>query len=231
MPGFFVGGVFLARAAGVEEEVAAEGDDDFGGEDVPDVFGDNVDGEEVDLVAGVVLAAAGFDGADVSAVLAGDGGFDLDAEEVSVALDGDVVTGGVSPGLGDVEAAFGDAGHEIQFGPFAAMFGVFDDDATSAMGWESLVGDEFAGAFLDCRFRAFGFRACRFFATRLLAVRFLATRLLVTHGVGPKTPKAQARRLRLWFPSEFLVYIPILSISHRRTGKFGDFIFASLARG
>src|ERR1019366_2185338 len=181
------------------------------GEDVPDVFGDNVDGEEVDLVAGVVLAAAGFDGADVSAVLAGDGGFDLDAEEVSVALDGDVVTGGVSPGLGDVEAAFGDAGHEIQFGPFAAMFGVFDDDATSAMGWESLVGDEFAGAFLDCR--------------------FLATRLLVTHGVGPKTPKAQARRLRLWFPSEFLVYIPILSISHRRTGKFGDFIFASLARG
>jgi hypothetical protein len=65
----------------------------------------------------------------------------------------------------------------------------------------------------------------------LLAVRFLVTRLLVTHGVGPKTPKAQARRLRRWFPSEFLVYIPILSISHRRTGKFGDFIFASLARG
>src|ERR1035437_10955191 len=29
----------------------------------------------------------------------------------------------------------------------------------------------------------------------------------------------------------FLVYIPILSISHRRTGKSGDFIFASLARG
>jgi hypothetical protein len=191
------------------------------GEDVPDVFGDDVDGEEVDLMAGVVLAAAGFDGADVSAVLAGDGGFDLDAEEVSVALDGDVVTGGVSPGLGDVEAALGDAGHEIQFGPFAAMFGVFDDDAAAAVGWESLVGDEFAGAFLACRFRAFGFRACRFFATRLL----------VTHGVGPKTPKAQARRLRLWFPSEFLVYIPILSISHRRTGKFGDFIFASLARG
>jgi hypothetical protein len=42
----------------------------------------------------------------------------------------------------------------------------------------------------------------------LLAVRFLATRLLVTHGVGPKTPKAQARRLRLWFPSEFFSLYP-----------------------
>jgi len=118
--------------------VAAEGDYDFGGEDVPDVFEDYEDGEEVDLVGGVVLAAAGFDGDDVSAVGAGDGGFDLDAEEMSAAFDGDVVAGGVSPGLGDVESALGGAGHEVEFGPLAAMFGVLDDDATAAVGWESL---------------------------------------------------------------------------------------------
>lgn len=134
-------------AAGGEEEVAAEDGDGFGGEDIPDVFGDDVDGEEVDLVAGVTLAA-GLDSDDVSAVLAGDGGFDLDAEKMSAALDSDVVAGGVSPGLGDVESALGDAGHEIEFGPLAAMFGVFDDDAAAAVGWERFVGDEFAGAFL-----------------------------------------------------------------------------------
>jgi hypothetical protein len=142
MPGFFVRFVFLVGAAGGEEEVAAEDGDDFGGEDIPDVFGDDVDGEEVDLVAGVIVVA-GLDRDDVSAVLAGDGGFDLDAEKASAALDGEVVAGGVSPGFGDVESALGDAGHEIEFGPLAAMFGVFDDDAAAAVGWEDFVGNEF----------------------------------------------------------------------------------------
>jgi len=151
VPGFFVGRVFLARAAGVEVEVSAERNDDLGGEDVPDVFGDDVDGEEIHLLAGVVLAAAGSDGADVSAVLAGDGGFDLDAEEISAALDGDVVAGRVSPGLGDVEAALGDAGHEVEFGPLAAMFGIFDDDAAAVVRWKS---DELTCAFLAFRFIA-----------------------------------------------------------------------------
>jgi hypothetical protein len=189
VPGFFVRFVFLGGAAGSEEEVAAEADDDLGGEDVPDVFGDDVHGEEVDLVAGVVLAAAGFDGDDVSAVLAGDGGFDLDTEKVSAALDSDVVAGGVSPGLGDVESALGDAGHEIEFGPLAAMFGVFDDDAAAAVGWTDFVGDEFVCAFLAARFPGNCFRANRSSAA---------------HGFGLKTQKAQAWRLRLWFPSRIL---------------------------
>ena len=147
MPGFFVGLVFLGGAAGGEEEVAAEDGDDFGGEDIPDVFGDDVDGEEVDLVAGVIVVA-GFDRDDVSAVLAGDGGFDLDAQEMAAALDGDVVAAGVSPRFGDVESALGDAGHEIEFGPLAAMFGVFDDDAAAAVGWEIFPRCEFAGTLL-----------------------------------------------------------------------------------
>ena len=140
VPGFFVGFVFLGVAAGVEHEVAATDSDQGGGEDVPDVFRDDVDGEEVHLVASVELAAAGLEADDVSAVEAGDGGFDLDAEEVAAAFDGAVVAGGVSPGLGDVEAALGDAGHEDEFGPFAAMFGVFDDDAAAAVEWEDLFG-------------------------------------------------------------------------------------------
>lgn len=137
VPGFFVGYVFLAWVTGGEEEVAAKGDNDFGGEDVPDVFEDDVDGEEVDLVAGVVVAA-GLEGDEISVGRAGDGGFDLDAEEVAAALDGAVVAGGVSPGLGDVEAALGDAGHEDEFGPLAAVFSVFDDDAAAAVRWEDL---------------------------------------------------------------------------------------------
>lgn len=76
---------------------------------------------------------AGVDGANVSATLMRrDGGFHLDTEKMSAAFDGDVVAGGVSPGLGDVEAAFGGAEHEVEFGPLAAMLGVFDDDAAAA---------------------------------------------------------------------------------------------------
>lgn len=137
VPGFFVGGVFLVGAAGREKEVAAEDGDDFGGEDIPDVFEDDIDGEEVHLMAPVVMTAR-LDSDDISVELAGDGGFDLDAEEMAAAFDGAVVAGGVSPGLGDVEAALGDAGHENEFGPLAAMFGVFDDDAAAAVRWEDL---------------------------------------------------------------------------------------------
>jgi len=165
VPGFFVGGVFLVGAAGGEEEVAAERDDNFGGEDVPDVFEDQVDGEEVDLAPGVELAAAGFDGDDVSAVGAGNGGFDLDTEKMSAALDGDVIAGGISLGLGSVKPALGDAGHEIEFGPLAAMLGVFDDDAAAAVGWERFIGDELGGG---------------------LAVRFPSRLRVAPHEFGPK---------------------------------------------
>jgi hypothetical protein len=112
IPGFEVTLVFLALAAGGEHEVAFEGDDYGGGHDVPGVFENDVDGEEIDLAASVVLAAAGADAANVSVAEAGYGGFDLDAEEASVVFNGDIVTLGVSPGLGDAESVFGGAGHE-----------------------------------------------------------------------------------------------------------------------
>ena len=57
------------------------------------------------------------------AALAG-GAFDLDAEEASVVVDGEVVGSGVSPGFGDAESLLGGAGHEAHFGPLSALFGV-----------------------------------------------------------------------------------------------------------
>ena len=70
------------------------------GEDVEGVGGDYVGGEEVDLGWGVgdaVVVEVAFVG--VSAME--DGAFDLDAEEVAVVFDGEVVAGHVFPGLGD----------------------------------------------------------------------------------------------------------------------------------
>ena len=51
----------------------------------------------------------------------------LDAEEASAMFDDDVVGRAVAPGLGDAESELGGAGHETQFGPLAARFGVADE--------------------------------------------------------------------------------------------------------
>jgi len=106
------------------------------GEDVPGVGGDYVGGDEVDLV-GAVGNVVGADGTDVGVVTLAGGAFDLDAEEVSGAFDGEVVGGVVSPGLGDAEAEFGGAGHETQLRPLAARFGVGDVDP---LNWHGVLG-------------------------------------------------------------------------------------------
>ena len=59
------------------------------------------------------------------------GGFDLDAEDAAVVFDHQIVAGGVSPGLGDHDAVFGDASHETKLGPFAAEFAVLNKTAGS----------------------------------------------------------------------------------------------------
>ena len=98
-------------------------------EDVEGVGGDDVGGEEVDLGGGVgdaVVVEVAF--VRVAAVVYG--AFHLNAEEVSVVVDGEVVGGGVSPGLGDADAEFGGAGHETEFGPLSAGFGLLNVDAS-----------------------------------------------------------------------------------------------------
>jgi hypothetical protein len=103
------------------------------GEDVEDVWGDYVGGEEVDFVWGVggaVVVEVAFVG--VSAME--DGAFDLDAEEVALVVYGEVVGGVVSAGLGQDQAVFGGAELETEFGPFSAEFGVRDVWALGAIG-------------------------------------------------------------------------------------------------
>lgn len=50
MPGFQVGLVFVALAMGGQGDVSVEAGGDWGGEDVPEVEGDDVGGHEIDLV-------------------------------------------------------------------------------------------------------------------------------------------------------------------------------------
>jgi len=126
VPGFLVAGVFGIFAVGGEEDVGLT----VGGgqrEDVPGVGGDDVGGDEVDAGRGVG-DSVGADVALVGGAALVQGAFDLDADEVSVVVDGEVVRGAVAPGLGDVESVLGGAGHEAQFGPLSAGFGVLNVD-------------------------------------------------------------------------------------------------------
>ena len=70
------------------------------------------------------MAVGGADVEAVGAVASSvEGGFYLDAFVVAVVLDADVVAA-LAEGAGDQEAFAGGAGHEGEFGPVAALFGV-----------------------------------------------------------------------------------------------------------
>jgi hypothetical protein len=121
-PGFAVSSILGFGAVGRKDEAGASAS---GGEgnDVPDVGLDDVDGEEVNAVAGVEDVAGGdvaFVGARAAIVRT----LHLDAQEVSVVLDREVVGRGFSPGLGDAKAVLGGASHEAQFRPFPPKLGV-----------------------------------------------------------------------------------------------------------
>ena len=95
------------------------------GNDVPDLDGNDVGGDEVEHA----FAVRDSVGVDVTFVGAGGvvaaSGFDLHAQEISVVLDSDVVGRGVSPRTDDGEALLGGAGHEQKLGPLAALLEVF----------------------------------------------------------------------------------------------------------
>jgi len=111
VPGFFVALVLVSFAVrGQDHGGLAEEFTD--GEDVPNVVGDDVDGEVVDLVGGVGALMEGIERTRVGASGPAIGGLDLDAQESSVMLETDVVAGRVSPGFGNVESTPGGAGHE-----------------------------------------------------------------------------------------------------------------------
>jgi hypothetical protein len=143
MPGFFVGGVFGFLAVGGEEDIGL-GVGGGEGEDVEDVDGDYICGEEVDLVGGVEVVIGG-EAAQVGVVAFVQSALNLHAEEVapSVAVRSlragsllgncflgagyeEVVRGAISAGAGEDEAEFGGAELETEFGPLSATLGVLD---------------------------------------------------------------------------------------------------------
>lgn len=139
MPGFAVG--FQAHLFGFAVGIEAEhggGGADFYGDDVPDIEGDDVGGDEVDIffrIDGAAFAdgvsGAGFVGAGADAF----GAFDLNAMEARPVVEDEVVAAGVSPGLGDAEFAGGGLVEEGGFGAFSGDFCVF------AFGLAFTVGD------------------------------------------------------------------------------------------
>ena len=110
---------------GIEADAFASSDG-LDGNDVPDVFGDDVADEEVDFFAGVDFTAGsgGFDA--VAGLGVEGGGFHLDAEESVIEFDDGVVAVAVSPREADAEAEGGGAGEEGGFGGFSeALAGGF----------------------------------------------------------------------------------------------------------
>jgi len=127
VPGFFVFLVFCAiRVWGQEDVGLAVGGAD--GEDVPGVGGDDQGRDDVDVTRGVG-DSVGVEVAFVGVAAVEDGAFDLDAEETSAMVGGDVVGRTVSPGLGDTESELDGPGDEAKFGPFSTLFGVTDGHA------------------------------------------------------------------------------------------------------
>jgi hypothetical protein len=128
VPGFFVAIEFAVAAAVFamwREQNVSLSHGCCGGNDVPGIGGDDVGGDEIELIGGVGNSVGGYAAA-VGVPAATLGALDLDAQEASAMLDGEVVRGSVSPGLGDAKAVLGGAGHKAQLGPFTPRFGVLN---------------------------------------------------------------------------------------------------------
>ena len=126
MPGFFVGSELGAIVIGIEANAALVLKSACRDE-VPEIEFDDVDGGEVELVAGV-RADAGDDAAAVSARFAARGGLDLDAVEMATVLDREVVWGSITPGFGDAKAEFGGTPEKTNLCPLAAELGMLNSD-------------------------------------------------------------------------------------------------------
>ena len=115
VPVFLVGGPATGGVGGVEHDCGLFGGDyAFCRDYVPDVLGDYVGRQVIEVSAFVGQAAGGVDMAAVPAPgTAGGGGFDLHAHEVAVGLYDGVVGGGFSPGIEDLEAMFGGCGNKL----------------------------------------------------------------------------------------------------------------------
>jgi len=97
-----------AAATGWEDLHRADPGEEGDGEHVPDVVGDHVSDDEVDVARGVAAAvdvATGVEGVSVDG--AGVGGLDLDAPGAGTGVDDEVVAVAFAPRFGDGEAEGG----------------------------------------------------------------------------------------------------------------------------
>ena len=127
VPGFaeFAVEALLGAVFGIEQEADAAFQSG-NGDDVPGLFGDYVDDQEIDLRlligdGALVEAAAAVDVVGVVVEIAG--GFDLDAPEAGVGVENEVVTVAVAVRLGDFEAALDGGELEDEFGELSATLG------------------------------------------------------------------------------------------------------------
>jgi len=133
VPGFAVFFVGVAGIAGAHA-YRAVAQSDGGGNDVPDVFGNDVDGEELEVgeLVGLAFPRAqrGEEGRAASGTVSGTdtavSGFHLHADEAVAEIDDDVVAGGLAEGFVEVEAVSCGLGHEAELGPLAALFRISD---------------------------------------------------------------------------------------------------------
>src|SRR5450631_350287 len=141
VPGFAVRleAHFFGFAMRIETE-HGRGGADFHGDDVPDVEGDDVGGDEVDVFLGVGGAsfAGGIGGAGfVGTGTDGFGAFDLNAVEAASVVEDEVVAQAVAPGFGDAEFEVGGLVEETGFGAFSGDLGIFARGAAcwACVGW------------------------------------------------------------------------------------------------
>jgi len=124
---FEVAAVAFACSGGIKTNVFVARDC-FHRDDVPGIVGDDVGGEEIDVVGGVeaasVAVASNAKIDEVSATMRGEGGFDLDAEQAVSAGDYEIESKAVAVGLADAESEASGFKYEDEFGEFAFALGI-----------------------------------------------------------------------------------------------------------
>lgn len=129
-PGFAVlleAGLASADVAFGIEAQAGAGGEGVGGDYVPEIEGEDVGDEDVDVGGGVVafLLAVTVSGLDrVSVGVERLGALDLDAPGTRAGVEDEVVTLAVAPGLGDGESEAGGFDYEGGFGELSGALGV-----------------------------------------------------------------------------------------------------------
>jgi len=121
LPIRFVDGLGVIRS---KAKVIAPRYSDRRGNDVPQIAGNDVNNDEVEIVFRVVNGSPAKPAAITSALTLRTGrGLHLNAQQTAIIFDDKVVVLGFSPGLADGETVFGGTGHEAQFSPFPSGFG------------------------------------------------------------------------------------------------------------